>query len=105
MKKFLGILVLGLFWCGAVISAEKNITGFKKIEKSMPLKKVDRIKTVKKSDGFPVYEGETSIQVTVNNDKWEELPDHIVYYDSIKYRKPKKKESIKNKWKVEQLFL
>ena len=27
MKKLLGILVLGLFWCGAVISAEKNITG------------------------------------------------------------------------------
>ena len=68
MKKVLGILVLGLFWCGAVISAEKNITGFKKIEKSMPLKKVDRIKTVKKYDGFPVYEGETSIQVTVNRE-------------------------------------
>jgi len=44
MKKFLGILVLGLFWCGTVISAEKNITGFKKITKFTPLKKVDRIK-------------------------------------------------------------
>ena len=40
-------MVLGLFWCGTVISAKKNITGFKKIRKSMPLKKVDRIKTVK----------------------------------------------------------
>ena len=68
MKKLLGILVLGLFWCGTVISAEKNITGFKKIRKSMPLKKVDRIITVKKSDGFPVYEGKTSIQVTVNRE-------------------------------------
>ena len=61
-------MVLGLFWCGAVISAENNITGFKQIKKSMPLKKVDRIKTVKKSDGFPVYEGKTSIQVTVNRE-------------------------------------
>jgi len=68
MKKFLGIIVLFLFICNPVISAEKNITGFKKIKKSMPLKKVDRIKTVKKSDGFPVYEGETSIQVTVNRE-------------------------------------
>ena len=68
MKKAILIIVLGLFWCGTVISAEKNITGFKKIKKSMPLKKVDRIKTVKKSDGFPVYEGKTSIQVTVNRE-------------------------------------
>jgi hypothetical protein len=28
--------------------------------------KVDRIKAVKKSDGYPVYEGKTSIQVTVD---------------------------------------
>ena len=67
MKKFLGILVLGLLLSSNAF-AEKNITGFNKIEKSMPLKKVDRIKTVKKSDGFPVYEGETSIQVTVNRE-------------------------------------
>jgi len=40
MKKLLGILVLGLFWCGAVISAENNITGFKQIKKSMPLKRL-----------------------------------------------------------------
>ena len=52
MKRFLMILVLGLFWCGAVISAEKNITGFKKIQKSMPLKKVDRIKTVNEVSRF-----------------------------------------------------
>ena len=67
MKKLLGILVLGLLLSSNAF-AEKNITGFKKIKKSMPLKKVDRIKTVKKSDGFPVYEGETSIQVTVNRE-------------------------------------
>ena len=35
MKKLLGIMVLGLLWCGTVISAEKNITGFKKIRKSV----------------------------------------------------------------------
>ena len=68
MKKAILIILVGLFWCGTVISAEKNITGFKKIRKSMPLKKVDRIITVKKSDGFPVYEGKTSIQVTVNRE-------------------------------------
>ena len=28
----------------------------------------------------------------MNNNKWEELPDQTVYYDSIKYRKPKKKK-------------
>ena len=34
----------------------------------MPNKKVNRIKQVKKSDGFPVYEGDTSIQFTVNRE-------------------------------------
>ena len=34
----------------------------------MSEKKVNRIKEVKKSDGFPVYEGETSIQFTVNRE-------------------------------------
>ena len=63
MKKLLGILVLSLFWCGTVISAEKNITGFKKIEKSMPFKKVDRIKTVKKSDAVV---NDTSIEIYCN---------------------------------------
>ena len=29
--------------------------------------KVDRIKAVKKSDGYPVYEGKTSIRVTVDS--------------------------------------
>ena len=29
--------------------------------------KVDRIKVVKKSDGYPVYEDKTSIQVTVDS--------------------------------------
>ena len=31
-------------------------------------KKINRIKEVKRSDGFPVYEGKTSIQVTVNRE-------------------------------------
>ena len=35
----------------------------------MSLKKVNRIKEVKASDGFPVYEGKTSIQVTVNREE------------------------------------
>ena len=33
----------------------------------------------------------------MNNDEWEELPDQIVYYDSVKLRKTKKEERIKNK--------
>ena len=40
----------------------KDIKGFKKQFISMSEKKVNRIKEVKKSDGFPVYEGKTSIQ-------------------------------------------
>mgnify|MGYP003312190413 CR=1 FL=1 len=35
---------------------------------SMSEKKVNRIKEVKASDGFPVYEGKTSIQFTVNRE-------------------------------------
>ena len=46
----------------------KDIKGFKKQFISMSEKKVNRIKEVKKSDGFPVYEGETSIQFTVNRE-------------------------------------
>ena len=34
----------------------------------MSEKKINRIKEVKKSNGFPVYEGETSLQVTVNRE-------------------------------------
>ena len=34
----------------------------------MSEKKLNRIKEVKKSDGFPVYEGKTSIQFTVNRE-------------------------------------
>ena len=44
----------------------KDIKGFKKQFISMSEKKINRIKEVKKSNGFPVYEGETSLQVTVN---------------------------------------
>ncbi len=46
----------------------KDIKGFKKQFISMHKKKVNRIKEVKKSDGYPVYDGETSIQFTVNRE-------------------------------------
>jgi len=72
MKKLLGIVVLSLLWCNVGIADEKykykDIKGFKKQSISMSVKKVNRIKQVKKSDGFPVYEGKTSIQVTVNRE-------------------------------------
>ena len=42
----------------------KDIKGFKKQFISMHKKKVNRINEVKKSDGFPVYEGKTSINTT-----------------------------------------
>ena len=72
MKKLLGILVLGLLICNISSAGDKfkskDIKGFKKSNISMPNKKVNRIKQVKKSDGFPVYEGDTSIQFTVNRE-------------------------------------
>ena len=74
MKKLLGILVLSLLCFNSNAIAEehkfksKDIKGFKKIRISMHNKKVNRIKQVKKSDGFPVYEGDTSIQFTVNRE-------------------------------------
>ena len=74
MKKLLGIVVLSLLCFNSNAIAEehkfksKDIKGFKKIRISMHNKKVNRIKQVKKSDGFPVYEGNTSIQVTVNRE-------------------------------------
>ena len=74
MKKLLGIVILGLFCFNSNAIAEehkfnsKDIKGFKKIRISMHNKKVNRIKQVKKSDGFPVYEGNTSIQFTVNRE-------------------------------------
>jgi len=74
MKKLLGIMVLGLLCFNSNALAEehkfksKDIKGFKKIRISMHNKKVNRIKQVKKSDGFPVYEGDTSIQFTVNRE-------------------------------------
>ena len=46
----------------------KDIKGYKKQFLSLSYKKTNRIKEVKKSDGFPVYEGGTSIQVTVNRE-------------------------------------
>ena len=74
MKKLLGIVVLGLLCFNSNAIAEdnkfksKDIKGFKKIRISMHNKKINRIKQVKKSDGFPVYEGDSSIQFTVNRE-------------------------------------
>jgi len=67
-------VVLGLLCFNSNAIAEehkfksKDIKGFNKIRISMHNKKVNRIKQVKKSDGFPVYEGDTSIQFTVNRE-------------------------------------
>ena len=73
MKKILTIVILFSFYSNASFSDNhktkfKDITGFKKQFISMHKKKENRIKEVKKSDGFPVYEGETSIQFTVNRE-------------------------------------
>ena len=72
MKKILSIIVLFFLCFNVSIAGEKfkskDIKGFKKVNISMPNKKVNRIKEVKKSDGFPVYEGKTSIQFTVNRE-------------------------------------
>ena len=73
MKKFLIILIFVFFnstitWSDSHKTKFKDIKGFKKQFISMSEKKVNRIKEVKKSDGFPVYEGETSIQFTVNRE-------------------------------------
>ena len=72
MKKILSIIVLFFLYFNVSIAGEKfkskDIKGFKKVNISMSNKKVNRIKEVKKSDGFPVYEGKTSIQFTVNRE-------------------------------------
>ena len=46
----------------------KDIKGYKEQFLSLSYKKTNRIKEVKKSNGFPVYDGKTSIQVTVNRE-------------------------------------
>jgi hypothetical protein len=72
MKKIFSAIILIFFCFNVSIAGEKfkskDIKGFKKVNISMPNKKVNRIKQVKKSDGFPVYEGSTSIQFTVNRE-------------------------------------
>ena len=73
MKKFLSIIVFYFLFFGTSLSDQhktnfKDIKGYKKQFLSMSEKKVNRIKEVKSSDGFPVYEGKTSIQVTVNRE-------------------------------------
>ena len=71
MKKLISTIIIFLICCNNSFSDGhktkfKDIKGFKKQFISMSEKKVNRIKEVKKSDGFPVYEGKTSIQFTVN---------------------------------------
>ena len=73
MKKLLLIIILISFYftnsfADGHKTKFKDIKGFKKQFISMHNKKVNRIKEVKKSDGYPVYEGETSIQFTVNRE-------------------------------------
>ena len=73
MKKLIGILIIFSIYCSPSFSDGhktkfKDIKGFKKQFISMSEKKINRIKEVKKSEGFPVYEGETSLQVTVNRE-------------------------------------
>ena len=73
MKKILLTISILFVFSGIAFSDNhktnfKDIKGYKKQFLSMSEKKVNRIKEVKASDGFPVYEGKTSIQVTVNRE-------------------------------------
>ena len=73
MRKLLILIILFSFNCIPSFSDGhktkfKDIKGFKKQFISMHKKKVNKIKEVKKSDGYPVYDGETSIQFTVNRE-------------------------------------
>ena len=73
MKKIFYLILTFFLFSTAVFSDNhktnfKDIKGYKKQFLSMSEKKVNRIKEVKASDGFPVYEGKTSIQVTVNRE-------------------------------------
>ena len=71
MKNISIIFILALLHgnSGTAETFQSNdIKGFKKQKISMHLNKVNRIKQVTKSDGFPVYEGDTSIQFTVNRE-------------------------------------
>ena len=72
MKKIILIISFLLFSSVAFSDGHKvkfkDIKGYKKQFISMHKKKVNRIIEVKASEGFPVYEGKTSIQVTVNRE-------------------------------------
>ena len=72
MKKII-LIISFLLFSGTAFSDShktkfKDIKGYKKQYISMHKKKVNRIIEVKASEGFPVYEGKTSIQVTVNRE-------------------------------------
>ena len=73
MKKLISKIIIFLIFCNPSFSDGhktkfKDIKGFKKQFISMSEKKINRIKEVKKSNNFPVYEGETSLQFTVNRE-------------------------------------
>ena len=73
MKKLLILIIFFSFNCTPSFSDGhktkfKDIKGFKKQFISMHKKKINKIKEVKKLDGYPVYDGETSIQFTVNRE-------------------------------------
>ena len=73
MKLFYFIVSIFLFLTNLTSADQhrtkfKDIKGYKEQFLSLSYKKTNRIKEVKKSDGFPVYDGKTSIQVTVNRE-------------------------------------
>ena len=75
MKKLLGIVVLGLFWCNAgfaetIVKLPKDTaSGYKKIIKSLTGKyfKDHGMQVVNKKDGHPVRIGEQSIRFEVRS--------------------------------------
>ena len=73
MKLFYFIVSIFLFLTNLTSADQhrtkfKDIKGYKEQFLSLSYKKTNRIKEVKQSDGFPVYDGKTSIQVTVNRE-------------------------------------
>ncbi len=72
MQKFIFLIFFLTLFFNSANSTEKfkfkDIKGFKKHSISMSVGKKNRIKQVKETDGFPVYEGKTSIQVIVKKE-------------------------------------
>ena len=70
MKFFLFHCFNIFFFTNLLINIELNlkILNYKEQILSLSYKKTNRIKEVKKAMAFPVYDGKTSIQVTVNRE-------------------------------------